>query len=174
MCVHADSCMACWYSWSFGRGVGPSGQTPSEGGMLTSETDGWGAAGVPGAADEPEKMSKEHERDGRFKSKRKLPFTFWPKGTLVQEVEKKVMSDQSDLCRLSADWRFLRPGPIPALLALPSPSENWEALEPEEVMRQTTAEENHLKKTNRNFLREKGKKCLTIKLNLITCFIISF
>lgn len=40
MCVHADSCMACWYSWSLGRGVGPSGHTPSEGGMLTSDTDG--------------------------------------------------------------------------------------------------------------------------------------
>lgn len=40
MCVQADSCMACWYSWSLGRGVGPSGQTPSEGGMLTSDTDG--------------------------------------------------------------------------------------------------------------------------------------
>lgn len=25
--------------------------------MLTSDTDGWGAAGVPGAADELEKMS---------------------------------------------------------------------------------------------------------------------
>lgn len=48
--------------------MGPSGQTPSEGGMLTSETDGCGAAGVPGAADEPEKMSKEDEKAGRFES----------------------------------------------------------------------------------------------------------
>lgn len=57
MCVHADSCMACWYTWSLERGVGPSGHTPREGGMLTSDNEGWGAAGVPGAADEPEKMS---------------------------------------------------------------------------------------------------------------------
>lgn len=29
--------------------------------MLTSDTDGWGAAGVPGAADEPEKISTEKQ-----------------------------------------------------------------------------------------------------------------
>lgn len=61
MCVQADSCMVCWYTWSLERGVGPRGHTPREGGMLTSDREGWGAAGVPGAADEPEKMSEERQ-----------------------------------------------------------------------------------------------------------------
>lgn len=39
MCVHAASSMACWYSWSLDRGTGPRGHTPSDGGMLTSDSE---------------------------------------------------------------------------------------------------------------------------------------
>lgn len=57
-------------------------------------------------------------------------------------VEK--MSDRSDLCLLGAGWQSLHPGPIPALLSQPSPSENWEAQEPEVGMRwETTWEQGY-------------------------------
>ena len=57
MCVQADSCMACWYIWSLESGTGPRGHTPNDGGMLTSDSEGWGAVGGPGGAVDPEKMS---------------------------------------------------------------------------------------------------------------------
>lgn len=57
-------------------------------------------------------------------------------GDVSSGGKKEVMSDRSDLCLLSAGWRSLRPGLNPAPLALPWPSENWEALEPEEEMTQ--------------------------------------
>ena len=58
MCVQADSCMACWYCWSLDRGTGPSGHTPSDGGMLTSDSEGWGAMEVPGGPVVLGKMSE--------------------------------------------------------------------------------------------------------------------
>lgn len=59
MCAQADSCMACWYSCSLDRGTGPSGHTPSEGGMFTSESDGCSAVGAPGGAVELGNMSEK-------------------------------------------------------------------------------------------------------------------
>lgn len=47
MWCQAASSMACWYSCSLVRGTGPSGHTPSDSGMLTSDScrGGWAEAG---------------------------------------------------------------------------------------------------------------------------------
>lgn len=77
MCVQADSCMACWYSWSLDRGTGPSGHTPSDGGMLTSESEGcWGAEG---GAVVLGKMSEATEREKRIRRREKKKKIVWSK-----------------------------------------------------------------------------------------------
>ena len=45
--------------------MGPRGHTPSDGGMLTSDREGWGADGVPGAAEELEKISRGRKKGVR-------------------------------------------------------------------------------------------------------------
>lgn len=65
MWAQADSCMACWYSWSLDKGTGPRGQTPNEGGMLTSDKEGWRAAGGADEVVEPGKISIKN-REGRY------------------------------------------------------------------------------------------------------------
>jgi len=71
MWVQAASSMACWYSWSLDRGTGPRGQTPSDGGMLTSDRESCGAAaaggpeGVTALLGKMSEESRETETRGR-------------------------------------------------------------------------------------------------------------
>lgn len=67
---------------------------------------------MPGAADDPEKISEDKPGNGS-KIKR------WSLGSW-----QTTLSADSDLGLLNVGWRSLRPGLIPVLLSQPLPSEN--------------------------------------------------
>lgn len=99
MWCQAASSMACWYSCSLVRETGPSGQTPSDNGMFTSDScrGGWDEVG---GADVLLRMMSAGERPLSTSMMRMGSAPFWP-----------LPSPQSHNCHLDQLGVTLAQGP---------------------------------------------------------------
>lgn len=77
------------------RGTGPRGQTPSDGGMFTSDKEGCGIAGGPDGAVELGKISREKRESERNNKSEKA-------GERSFDIEATITSEQVD--RLWVTW----------------------------------------------------------------------